>query len=45
MLLALCGNGMCEGNLTENCVSCPLDCGTESTCGIYIKELLNQPSW
>ncbi len=30
---ALCGNGICESNLQENCVSCPLDC-TNTTCGI-----------
>eukprot|EP00026_Physarum_polycephalum_P002084 Phypoly_transcript_02088.p1 GENE.Phypoly_transcript_02088~~Phypoly_transcript_02088.p1 ORF type:complete len:970 (+),score=100.19 Phypoly_transcript_02088:343-2910(+) len=30
--IALCGNGVCEEKLGENCISCPLDCRNK-TCG------------
>ncbi len=30
---ALCGNGICQPEVREECVSCPLDC-TNTTCGM-----------
>jgi hypothetical protein len=29
---ALCGNGICQADLNENCVTCPLDC-PDAFCG------------
>lgn len=35
VIAAQCGNGECEAELSEDCVSCPLDCHA-ATCGMII---------
>lgn len=39
LLLAQCGNGVCESQLLENCVTCPYDCHGK-TCGIHYYSFL-----